>query len=116
MLRFLREMIARMGVAGALVLSLAFTAPAFAAEVCIDADCIASTRTAFEAAPDGGEPCPDCGPACANGCCHAQHAATAAEVSTRSSAPRIARTAELWVHEAAPPLARPAGPDRPPRT
>ena len=115
MLRFLRKMIARMGLAGAAVLALAFAAPAFAAEVCIDADCIADGQTAFEAASDNAEPCPDCGPACANGCCHAQHAATAPDLSAPASTPRIQRAAEVWLHDAAPPLARPAGPDRPPR-
>lgn len=115
MLRFLRKMIARMGLAGALVLSLAFAAPAFAAEVCIDADCVASTPAAFDTAPADGDPCPDCGPACANGCCHAQHAATAPEVPAPASALPVVRAAELWAHEATPPLARPGGPDRPPQ-
>lgn len=115
MLRVLREMIARMGLAGALVLSLAFAAPAFAIEICIDADCAPTGQMAFEVAPDNGEACPDCGPACANGCCHAQHAATAPDLSAPTPTRPMTRTAELWVHEAAPPLARPAGPDRPPR-
>ncbi|WGM30672.1 hypothetical protein [Brevundimonas sp. NIBR11] len=115
MLRLLRKMIARMSLAGALLLSLAFAAPAFAVEICIDTDCAASTRTAFEVAPDNGAPCPDCGPACANGCCHAQHAATAPDVFAPSPTRLATRTAELWMHEAAPPLARPAGPERPPR-
>jgi len=115
MLRFLREMIARMGLAGAVVLCLAFAAPAFAAHACIDEDCAPAGQTAFEVGPDNGESCPDCGPACANGCCHAQHAATAPDLAAPSPTRPVARTAELWVHEAAPPLARPAGPDRPPR-
>lgn len=115
MLRVLREMIARLGLVGAVALGLAFAAPAFAAEVCLDADCVASSRTAVDAPPADGEPCPDCGPACANGCCHAQHAATAADLSAPASAVPLMRRVELWLHDAAPPLARPAGPERPPR-
>ncbi len=114
MLRFLRKMIARMGLAGAVVLCLSFAAPAFAAHACIDENCAPAGQTAFETPSDADDACPDCGPACANGCCHAQHAATAPELAAPSSPPLTVR-AEIWLHEAAPPLARPAGPDRPPR-
>jgi hypothetical protein len=114
MLRFLRKMIARMGLAGAVVLALAVVTPAFASHACINEACAPAGQAAVETPADADDSCPDCGPACANGCCHAPHAATAPELSAPSSPPQIAR-AEVWVHEAAPPLARPAGPDRPPR-
>ena len=114
MLRLLRKMIARMGLAGAVLLALAFAAPAFASHACIDESCAPSSQTAFEASADGSDACPDCGPACANGCCHASHASTPASNVTPLFTPQFARI-ETWLHEAAPPLSRPAGPDRPPR-
>jgi len=115
MLRLLRQLMSRMGLTGAVVLALAFTTPAFASHACATEACAPAGRTSLDAPAEAGEPCPDCGPACANGCCHAQHAATAPDLSAPTALPQVARTAELWVHEAAPPLARPAGPDRPPR-
>ena len=114
MLRLLRKMIARMGMAGAVVLALAFAAPAFASHACIDERCAPSSQTAVEAPADADDACPDCGPACANGCCHAQHAATAPDLAAPSSPPVVTRT-DVWFQDAAPPLALPAGPDRPPR-
>lgn len=114
MLRLLRRMIARTGLAGAVVLAMTFAAPAFASHACNDEGCAPAGQTAFAAPSDGGDACPDCGPACANGCCHAQHAATAPDLAAPSS-PLFVTRAEIWVHEAGPPLARPAGPDRPPR-
>lgn len=114
MLRLMRQMMSRMGLTGAVVLALAFATPGFAAHACASEACAPAGRTLIAASADADDACPDCGPACANGCCHAQHAATAPELSAPMSPIRIAR-AEVWVHEAAPPLARPAGPDRPPR-
>jgi hypothetical protein len=114
MLRFLRKMIARMGLAGAVVLALAFAAPAFASHACIDERCAPASQTAAEASSDADDACPDCGPACANGCCHAQHAATAPDLAAPSSPPVVTRT-DVWLQDTTPPLVRPTGPDRPPR-
>ncbi len=114
MLRLLRKMIARMGLAGAVALALAFAAPAFASHTCIDESCAPASQTAAETSSDADDACPDCGPACANGCCHAPHPATPASLSfVLSSA--LPATCEAWTHAAGPPLAKPAGPERPPR-
>ena len=114
MLRLLRQMMGRMGLTGAIVMALAFTTPAFASHACATEACSPAGRTSVDAPSDAEDACPDCGPACANGCCHAQHAATAPELTAPSS-PVFTARAEAWLHEAAPPLSRPAGPDRPPR-
>lgn len=114
MLRFLRQMMDRMGVAGAVVMALAFATPAFASHACIDEGCIAGDTAAFEQPADADDGCPDCGPACANGCCHAPHPATTAEVG-QPSQPIQAAAAAVWTHVSQPPLVRPTGPDRPPR-
>lgn len=114
MLSFLRRMIARLGLAGALVLSLAFLTPAFAAHVCIDPSCTPAEQ-AISADVDLDDACPDCGPACANGCCHAPHptAPTADLAAPQASVPLAAPSS--WGHTALPPPVRPAGPERPPR-
>ena len=114
MLRFLRKMMGRMGLAGAVVLSLAFAAPAFASHSCTDPSCAPASETAFATASDAGDGCPDCGPACANGCCHAPHPAAASELGQPSAPIGIAAPA-VWTQAAQPPRVRPAGPERPPR-
>ena len=109
-----RDLLRRMGFVGALLLTLVFAAPAFESHACADEAPAIAAQLVVDTAPVDDLQCPDCGPACANGCCHAQHAATASELTAPSSPVFVAR-AEVWLHEAAPPLARPAGPDRPPR-
>ncbi|MFC5342282.1 efflux RND transporter permease subunit [Brevundimonas staleyi] len=81
MLRLMRQLMSRMGLTGAVVLALAFATPAFASHACATEACAPAGRTSIDAPAEAGEACPDCGPACANGCCHAQHAATAPDLS-----------------------------------
>lgn len=114
MLRFLRKMIARLGLAGAVVLALAVAAPAFAAHACINESCAPSGQTSVQAPADADDACPDCGPACANGCCHAPHVSTPVTMAPPLCAPHVARS-QIWLDQTALPLIRPAGPDRPPR-
>ncbi len=115
MLRFADRMIRRLGLACALLLALAFAAPAYASHICAESEtCAPAVQALAEASSVDGDACPDCGPACANGCCHAPHAATPATLdapmlkATRpvSAASRLATL---------PPPVRPAGPERPPR-
>lgn len=115
MLRLLRKMIARMGLAGAVVLVLAVATPALASHVCTDTGCAPAGQTAFEITPNTDAGCSDCGPACANGCCHAPHPATSPDLD-QLSVPVFVALAEVWSQDAAPPLNRPVGPDRPPRS
>lgn len=114
MLRLLRQMMGRMGVAGAVVMALAFATPAFASHACIDESCAPAGSTAFAAPVDAEDGCPDCGPACANGCCHAPHPATTPGLA-QPDAPIQTATSAVWTHAALPPLVRPSDPDRPPR-
>ena len=106
-------MMGRMGLAGAVVLALAFATPAFASHTCSDGSCAPANQSA-DAPSDTDDACPDCGPACANGCCHAPHPATTPEIG-QPSAPVQTATSAVWTHAAQPPLVRPTGPDRPPR-
>lgn len=115
MLRRLDRAIRGLGMAFAIVLSLAFAAPAFASHVCADSPACAASDLAIiqaDADPDAG--CADCGPACANGCCHAPHAATAPEHLVPTTGSRFV-LARAWFDQTRQPLDRPAGPERPPR-
>ncbi|MES2860922.1 MAG: hypothetical protein V4701_05585 [Pseudomonadota bacterium] len=115
MLRFADRMIRRLGLACALLLALAFATPAFATHVCAESEtCAPSAPAMADASSDNDPACPDCGPACANGCCHAPHAATAPEPIGAPTPGVVART-QAWRHAMAPPPVAPAGPDRPPR-
>ena len=103
----------RLRLACLLLLTLAALAPALEAHACVDPDC-APTVLAFEAAADGERPCADCGPACANGCCHAPHVATTPDFPAIQSLPAYA-SAPAWSDAVAPPPADTSGPRRPPR-
>lgn len=114
MLKAMRDMIRRMGFVGAVVLTMAFALPAFESHACAEERSPPTAEAVADAADDAGQACPDCGPACANGCCHAPHVATAAEMPGAPAAPRFAEPAH-WRHVTGAPLDRPGGPDRPPR-
>lgn len=92
-------------------MALAFALPAFEAHACQDAD---AGDVAAASATSGDDGCPDCGTACANGCCHAPHPAIAPEPAQIAPAlethDRVARP-----EKGAPPDLRPSGPERPPR-
>ncbi|MBU1386134.1 MAG: hypothetical protein KKG14_12500 [Alphaproteobacteria bacterium] len=114
MLKSLRDMIRRIGFVGGVLLTLAFALPALASHACASelsppvAETIASTDL------DGEAQCPDCGPACVSGCCHAPHAATPADVGVEPKGPVFAAPVG-WVHATGRLLHAPAGPERPPR-
>jgi hypothetical protein len=107
-------MIRRLRLACLLLLTLAALAPAMGAHACVDADCATVAIASDTAVDEAGQPCADCGQPCANGCCHAQHVATAPDVSIIQDVPVFAAPLS-WSHSTAPPLADAAGPRRPPR-
>lgn len=114
MLKTVRELIRRMGFVGGLLLTLAFAAPAFESHACADELSPPAAEASVDIDASDDLQCPDCGPACANGCCHAPHAATAADLSASPQTPRFDAPA-AWSHLTGRPLDSPAGPDRPPR-
>ncbi|HEV2081589.1 MAG TPA: hypothetical protein VGR32_03945 [Brevundimonas sp.] len=93
--------------------TLLFAAPAFESHACAIPDGDVSVGAMVD---DGGATgCPDCGPACAGGCCHASHPALPSSAPPAATTPRFAM-AVAWADVAAPPALRPSGPDRPPRS
>ena len=114
MLKTLRAMIRRMGFVGGLLLTLAFAMPAFESHACAEEPTATAAWTEAGSAIDADLQCPDCGPTCANGCCHAPHAATAPEALVAPDTPVFAAP-DPWRHATGEPLDRPGGPDRPPR-
>lgn len=113
MLRLLRETVRRFSFVSILLLTLVFAIPAFESHAC---EAETPTRIqVVEAAAGEDIQCPDCGAACANGCCHAPHSAVSNDVAT----PRFVAVfgqPEAWSDSVASPLGRPDGPERPPRT
>jgi len=112
MVTALRKMVRRLGFVSALLLTVAFAMPAFESHACVGE---ASGGVQMVEKVDGGDClCPDCGPACANGCCHAPHSAMPSDLTT----PRFIAVfgqPQSWSDSVACPLGRPDGPDRPPR-
>jgi len=107
-------MIRRMGFVSGLLLALVFAAPAFESHACPDEASFAGAQAVADVATGDDAQCPDCGPACANGCCHAPHPAVQTEVAT----PRLPTVFSLplaWADAPGRALDSPAGPDRPPR-
>ena len=114
MLHLPLSMIRRLRLACLLLLTLAALAPAVGAHACVDADCATVAVASDTAVDEAEQPCADCGQACANGCCHAPHLATAPDVSMIQGVSTFAAPL-AWSHSTAPPLADAAGPRRPPR-
>jgi hypothetical protein len=114
MLKLLRDMIRRMGFVGGVLLTLAFAAPALATHACASELSPPVAETTAGASTDGEAQCPDCGPACANGCCHAPHAATPVDDGIEPKGPVFAAPV-AWTHVTGRLLDAPAGPERPPR-
>ena len=114
MLKPVRHMIKRIGFVGGVLLTLAFAAPALASHACASELTPPSAEMGVNAPADGEAQCPDCGPACANGCCHAPHVATPADAVVEAKGPVFAAPS-AWAHVTGRPLDSPAGPDRPPR-
>lgn len=79
--------------------------------------CAAAPATETEQAMESAEPwedCPDCGPTCETGCCHALH--TLALVGEQPDLSRPSHEAtRTWPSPHRWPLPQPSGPDRPPR-
>ena len=113
MLRPLREIVSRLGLVSTLLLTLVFALPAFESHAC--AAEAPSSAQVVEAAAGGDIQCPDCGPACANGCCHAPHSTMSNDLATARFI-AIFGQPHAWSDSVASPLGRPDGPERPPRT
>jgi len=114
MLGSLRDMIRLIGFVGGILLTLSLAMPAFASHVCASelAPPVAET---IAMADDGGEAqCPDCGLACANGCCHVSHTATPVDVAAETKGLTFAPPV-VWGHQVGCALDAPSGPERPPR-
>lgn len=114
MLRAARILIRRLGYVSVVLLTLVFAAPAFESHACADESPLSASQVAEASGGADDVQCPDCGPACANGCCHLTHSAIAPDVATPRAVSVFVRPA-AWVHVAGGPLDRPAGPDRPPQ-
>lgn len=114
MLKSLRDMIRRIGFVGGVLLTLAFAMPALASHACASELSSPVAGATVGAASDGDAQCPDCGPACANGCCHAPHVATPADLGVEPESVAFAAPV-AWAHVTGRPLDAPAGPERPPR-
>lgn len=114
MLKAARNLVRRMGFVGGLLLTLAFAAPAFESHACAGELSPPAAEASASTPGDRDVQCPDCGPACANGCCHAPHAATPPDSLVSPSTPVFGAPA-AWNHVTGHPLDSPAGPDRPPR-
>lgn len=113
MLKSLREMVRRLGFVSILLLALTFAMPAFESHACAAE---APDSPQFVETVGGADiRCPDCGPACANGCCHAPHSSLSNDMT---AAPFIAvfGQPQAWSDSIVSPLGRPDDPDRPPRT
>lgn len=111
MLRPLREMVRRFGFVSTLLLTLVFAMPAFESHACSAAP---TSVEIVEAVSGEDIQCPDCGPACANGCCHAPHSA----VPNDMAKPRFIAVfgqPRAWSDIVASPLGRPDGLERPPK-
>ena len=105
----------RLGLACILLLALAFAAPSFASHVCAESEaCAPNAQVVVDAVSDADPACEDCGPACANGCCHAPHPATAPTLA-EVAAPTLGVKPIGPGLATAPPSLRPTGPERPPR-
>lgn len=113
MLKALGTLDRRLALLMGLFVVLAFAMPAFEAHACPAETTPAFTATA--ALGDEAPACPDCGPACANGCCHAAHAAFPAEPAPVKTTLRPER-AEPWVNVTRAPSIPHGGPERPPRS
>lgn len=110
----MRDMIRRIGFVGGMLLTLTFAMPALASHACGSELSPPIADTTAGASADGKAQCPDCGPACANGCCHAPHVATPIDHGVESEGVVFAAPV-AWVHVTGWPLDAPAGPERPPR-
>jgi hypothetical protein len=108
----LSEMVRRFAFVCTLLLTVAFAMPAFESHACATEASGGVQMVETVGGADGQ--CPDCGPACANGCCHAPHSAMSSDLAT----PRFVAVfgkPQAWTDSVVGPLGRPDGPERPPR-
>ena len=116
MLKSMRGAIGNFQIFSILLLAMVFTAPAFESHAC---PAQVEAAVSAEAAPstvlaDERSGCPECGPACAGGCCHAPHPGMTADLTPDRSPVAFTREAD-WAHVLLVPTGRPTGPERPPK-
>jgi hypothetical protein len=99
-----------------LMLVVVFAVPAFASHACASpvSDISISAEASISDPVDDCAGCPDCGPACAGGCCHAPHSGMTVDLMVQQNAITFERTSS-WAHVVRAPMTRPSGPERPPR-
>lgn len=118
MLKTLASMVARFRLFSLVLLAAAFVAPAYEGHACaaegLGAAVVFAAASASPASDDGCAGCPDCGPACASGCCHAPHSGVTPSLMNHRFADVFAAPA-AWRHVTRAPMHSPPGPDHPPR-
>jgi hypothetical protein len=100
-----------------LLLAIVFSLPAFESHACpsTGSQVISGAESVWmTSASDDRAGCPDCGPACAGGCCHAPHSGVAADLMVRQTVIDFERSS-TWSNVVRSPMNRPSGPERPPR-
>lgn len=105
----------RLGLLGALLMALAAGAVSAPAQAFAPDQTIAAELAADTSTPCDIDSCFDCGPACGHGCCHGSLVVIAA-TQAALPAPFAFAIAPAWSQRSLAPLARPSGPDRPPRS
>ena len=115
MLLATRQTIAKLGLVCALLVALATMAmPVESLAGQLDAGGQAVAEAVIDQPCETAD-CTDCGPACAHGCCHGSLVVMTVTPAALP-APFAYTVAPGWTHRAMVPLARPSGPDRPPRS
>ena len=117
MLKAVRGAIGSFQIFSILLLAMVFTAPAFESHACPAPQVEAAVSA--EAAPssvsaDERSGCPECGPTCAGGCCHAPHPGMTADLAPYRSPVAFDRESP-WPQSLSVPAGRPTGPERPPQ-
>ena len=116
MVKSLAKAISRFEVIAIILLAVAFCVPAFDSHACAAPTTDMSVAAGVQSVDAVGNcaSCPDCGPSCAGGCCHAPHPGMAAETAGQRGLFTFERPS-TWSHVVRAPMTRPSGPERPPR-
>lgn len=114
MLNLVRGM-TRLRVLGVMLLALAFVLPAMSSHACAPAPSDVVQITDAGQTEPNDDPCQDCGPACANGHCHAPHPAIVGDGLAMMQPAATFAMPLSWSHSPLLAPSPPDGPERPPR-